>query len=159
MSKQIYRLVAPRCNEIGIKHCQRHNGPEGWVLLTKVTSSGLITSCYTNRDQTSSDRLSTNFKFQRNISTLTKLKLENWPILTSGFWPQLNFITKPSISSKIMTKLQLQNLAWTSTSKYWPNLETLCSKSEQKLNFMTKSPSKSAPNCCQHVSHYQHEQQ
>ena len=22
-----------------IKHCQRHNGPEGWVLLTKVTSS------------------------------------------------------------------------------------------------------------------------
>ena len=37
-----------------------------------------------------------------------------------------------------MTKLQLQNLAWTSTSKSWPNLETLCSKSEQKLNFMTK---------------------
>ena len=26
------------------------------------------------------------------------------------------------------------------------NLETLCSKYEQKLNFMTKSPSKSAPN-------------
>ena len=103
-----------------------------------VTSLGHITSFYTNRDQTSSDRLSTNFKFQRNISTLTKLKLENWPILTSGFWPQLNFITKPSISSKIMTKLQLQNLAWTSTSKSWTNLETLSSKSEQKLNFMTK---------------------
>ena len=45
---------------------------------------------------------------------------------------------QPTISSKIMTKLQLQNLAWTSTSKSWPNLETLCSKSEQKLNFMTK---------------------
>ena len=37
-----------------------------------------------------------------------------------------------------MTKLQLQNLAWTSTSKSWPNLETLYSKSEQKLNFKTK---------------------
>ena len=37
-----------------------------------------------------------------------------------------------------MTKLQLQNLAWTSTSKSWSNFETLCSKSEQKLYFMTK---------------------
>ena len=37
-----------------------------------------------------------------------------------------------------MTKHQFQNLAWTSTSKSWPNLETLCSKSEQKLNFKTK---------------------
>ena len=37
-----------------------------------------------------------------------------------------------------MTKLQLQNLAWTSTSKFWPNLETLCSKSGQKPNFITK---------------------
>ena len=27
-----------------MKHCQRHNGPEGWVLLTKVTSSGHIWS-------------------------------------------------------------------------------------------------------------------
>ena len=26
------------------KHCQRHNGPEGWVHLTKVTSLGHITS-------------------------------------------------------------------------------------------------------------------
>ena len=25
------------------KHCQRHNGPEGWVHLTKVTSWGHIT--------------------------------------------------------------------------------------------------------------------
>ena len=31
-----------------MKHCQRHNGPEGWVLLTKVTSLGHITSSYTN---------------------------------------------------------------------------------------------------------------
>ena len=26
------------------KHCQWHNGPEGWVLVTKVTSLGHITS-------------------------------------------------------------------------------------------------------------------
>ena len=31
-------------------------------------------------------------------------------------------------------ELQLQNLAWTSTSESWP----MCSKSEQKFNFMTK---------------------
>ena len=35
----------------------------------------------------------------------------------------------------MLTKLQLQNIAWTSTSKSWP---TLCSKSEQKFSFMTK---------------------
>jgi len=45
------------------KFFQRHNGPEGWVLLTKVTSLGHITSSYTNLDQTSSEsRPSTNFK-------------------------------------------------------------------------------------------------
>ena len=37
------------------KHCQRHNGPEGWVLLTKVTSLGHVTNSYTNLDQTSSE--------------------------------------------------------------------------------------------------------
>ena len=35
---------------LDIKHCQRHNGPEGWVLLNKVTSLGHITSSYTNLD-------------------------------------------------------------------------------------------------------------
>ena len=30
------------------KHCQRHNGPEGWVHLAKVTSWGHITSSNTN---------------------------------------------------------------------------------------------------------------
>ena len=28
----------------GRKHCQRHNGPEGWVHLAKVTSWGYITN-------------------------------------------------------------------------------------------------------------------
>ena len=45
------------------KHCQRHNGPVGWVLLTKVTSLGHITSSFTNLEQTSLEyRPSTNFK-------------------------------------------------------------------------------------------------
>ena len=45
------------------KHCQRHNGPEGWVLLTKLTSLGHITSSNTNLDQTSSEsRPCINFK-------------------------------------------------------------------------------------------------
>ena len=35
------------------KHCQRHNGPEGWVLVTKVTSLGHITSSQTNLDKIS----------------------------------------------------------------------------------------------------------
>ena len=67
--------------QLGSKHCQRHNGPEGWVLLTKVTSLGHITSSYTNLDQTSSkSRPSTNSnstKSQPNISISTKLKLKN----------------------------------------------------------------------------------
>ena len=46
------------------KHCQRHNGPEGWVLVTKVNSLGRITSSQTNLDQISSSysRRSSNFK-------------------------------------------------------------------------------------------------
>ena len=36
------------------KHWQRHNGPEGWVHLAKITSLGHITSSYTNLDQISS---------------------------------------------------------------------------------------------------------
>ena len=36
------------------KHCQRHNGPKGWVLLTKVTSLGHIASSHTNLEQISS---------------------------------------------------------------------------------------------------------
>ena len=57
------------CRQFGgrvlkLKHCQRHNGPKGWVLLTKVTPLGQITSSYTNLDQISSfeSRPSINFK-------------------------------------------------------------------------------------------------
>ena len=45
-----------------IKHCQRHNGPEGWVHLDKLTSWSHITSTNTNLDHISSSesRLSIN---------------------------------------------------------------------------------------------------
>ena len=39
---------------ISFKHCQRHNGPEGWVHLSKVTSWSSIKSSYTNLAQISS---------------------------------------------------------------------------------------------------------
>ena len=107
------------------KHCQRHNGPEGWVHITRpqytVHKSWTyynfrikIKNWLQNLNQTSASRLT--------------LRLKSWP--------RFNFVTS-NISSKILTKLQLQNLAWTSTSKsskFWPK----CSKSEQKLSFMTK---------------------
>ena len=46
------------------KHCQRHNGPEGWVHLTKATPLYYISSSKTNLGQISSSesRPSINFK-------------------------------------------------------------------------------------------------
>ena len=52
------------------KHCQKHNGPEGWVL---------ISSPKTNLDQISSQNLdqASTSKSQPNISLSIKLKLQN----------------------------------------------------------------------------------
>ena len=55
-----------------MKHCQRHNGPEGWVHLTKVTPWGHITSSNTNLDQISEFYQASTSKSQPNISILTK---------------------------------------------------------------------------------------
>ena len=55
--------------------------------------------------------------------------------LTSKSWPNIHFITSPSLSSKILTKLQFQKFALTSTSNSWPNLVL---KVGTKLSFMTK---------------------
>ena len=55
--------------------------------------------------------------------------------LTSKSWPNIHFITSPSLSSKILTKLQFQNFAWTSTSNSWPNLVL---NVWTKFSFMTK---------------------
>ena len=56
--------------QYGLKHCQRHNGPEGWVL---------IESSKTNLDQISSQNLdqASTSKSQPNISLSIKLKLQN----------------------------------------------------------------------------------
>ena len=61
------------------KHCQRHNGPEGWVHLAKVTSWSHIRSSNINLDHISSleSRLSINPKSQPNIGISTKLKIQN----------------------------------------------------------------------------------
>ena len=67
------------------KHCQRHNGPEGWVH---------ITSSNTNLDEISS----------------------------SEFWPSINFKISTKHQPLHKTIASASNLAWTSTSKSWPNL-------------------------------------
>jgi len=80
------------------KHCQRHNGPEGWVH---------IISSNTNLDH-----------FILRIST--KHQLQNLNQTTAS--PQnLNFkiLTKPSF--RISTKIQLHNLYKTSAAKNCPN--------------------------------------
>ena len=88
------------------KHCQRHNGPEGWVLLTKETSS------YTNLDQIPKIKI---FRPNFNIKILTKHSLHN---LTK---PQQQNTDQTSVS-KVSLELQLQTLG-----------QTLCSKSKQNL--------------------------
>ena len=72
------------------KHCQRHNGPEDWVHLTKVSSWVHFTNSNTNLDQISSSesRPSINFKISTKILTkpcaqrLNK-SLALWTILSS----------------------------------------------------------------------------
>ena len=75
------------------KHCQRHNGPEGWVLLTKVTSP------YTNLDQIPKFKISTKYQ----LHDLTKPQQENTDqTLVSKFCLNLNFklFTKPCAQSR-----------------------------------------------------------
>ena len=51
------------------KHCQRHNGPDGWVLLTIVTSLGHIVSSRTIPDKISSP-LRINFRLSTKNQNL-----------------------------------------------------------------------------------------
>ena len=82
-----------------MKHCQRHNGPEGWVQLScLITCLGHTTSSNTNLYQISS--ISTNHQHYR---------------LNSKF----KILTTPSF--RISTKIQLHNLYKTSAAKYWQN--------------------------------------
>ena len=141
------------------KHCQRHKGPEGWVLLTKVTYFSHITRSNTKFDQISSSEYltSTNFKIttSANISISTKLKIQDIDqIWLQNLDQDSTSLPLQNISSKILTKLHLQNLSWTSTSKSWPSLVW----TQDKLYDQTSAP-KSAANCCQHGSQHQYRQQ
>ena len=119
------------------KHCQRHNGPEGWVHLTKVTSWGHITNSSTNLDQISSweSRPSINVKFSTKHEPLDKT-LSSKSQFTISTKIQLWFnITFTKHQQQKTDQTPASNLAWASTS----NLDqTLCSKSEQKFSFLTK---------------------
>ena len=86
-----------------VKHCQRQNGPEGWVLLTKITS--FVISKFLH-------------KFWSNfISRIsTKHQLQNLNQI-SAFRLNLSFIilTKPSF--RISTNIKLHNLNHASASR------------------------------------------
>ena len=100
------------------KHCQRHNGPEGWVHITR---SQYTVHRHIEHITISESRLSINFK----ISTKHRLnlKLRSWPNLASEYWPRFNFVTS--------TKHQQQNTDQTSASK---SRRTSTSKSWQKCS-------------------------
>jgi len=116
------------------KHYQRHNGPEDWVLLTKVTSLGHIAS--------SKNKYWSNFVFR--ISTKHQLKNLNQ---TSASGLNFKILTKPSFRFNLNL-----NLNQPSAAKYWPSFsfeispelqlqnfdQTFCSKTEQKFSLMTK---------------------
>ena len=119
------------------KHCQRHNGSEGWVHLIKVTSWGHITISDTNLDQISS----------------SESRLKNQLLNQTSASPiNLKFKISTKHSFRLTTKIQLHNRYKTSAAKCWTNSifeilpklqllnldQPLCSKSEQKFSFMTK---------------------
>ena len=99
------------------KHCQRHNGPQGWVLVTKVTSLGHIKSSQTN--------LGSNLIF----IIPTKQQLQNL-IQLSAF--RLNFKILNKRSFIILTKNNLHNLNQGSAAKYWLNFSFNISSSTWK---------------------------
>ena len=89
--------------EPGKKHCQRNNGPKGWVLVTKVTSLGHFTS---------SQKILIIFHLHNLDQAATSTKI-------SAFWLNLNFKIRRSI--RISTKNNLHNLNQRSAAEYWLN--------------------------------------
>ena len=81
------------------KHCQRHNGPEGWVH---------ITSSNTNLDQVSEFWPSINFKISTKHQPLHKT-------ITSKSWQNL------ASESRLRFNLIQHNLYKTSAEKKWLN--------------------------------------
>ena len=126
-------LVSTDCstNIVYHKHCQRHNGPEGWVHLEVIS------------------QVQTEILIKFIFRILTKYQLLSQ---TSASPKKFKFkiLTKPSF--RISAKIQLHNLYKTSAAKCWTNSifeilpklqlqnldQPLCSKSERKFSFMTK---------------------
>ena len=75
-----------RC--LDYKHCQRHNGPEGWVHITRSHFTVHKSWTYYNRKSIKQlQNLNQTSAFRLN------LKLKSWPNLVSGYWPIFNFVT------------------------------------------------------------------
>ena len=108
------------------KHCQRHNGPEGWAL---------ITSSKTNLDQISSSesRPSINIKASTKHKPLHKNQTsKSWPNLASECRPRLIFMT----STKHQQQNTNTNSAWKSRLNFkFEILTDPCAQSLKKIKF------------------------
>ena len=98
---------------------ERHNGP----------ARGLSSNHKFLHKSWSNYRFSISIKhwlqnLKQTSASGLKLKLKSWP--------NIHFITSPSLSSKILANFEFQNFAWTSTQLQTLD-QTLCSKSEQSL--------------------------
>ena len=154
-----------------MKHCQRQNGPEGWVHITSSQFTNLETLPKAQRTRGLSSAHQSNFfrsyhKFS-NKSWLdfifiisTKQQLQNISQI-SAFRLILNFKILTKRSLRISTKNNLHNLnqgsAATSasksclrTSKFWPNL--VLEVWTKKWFYDQTSAAESAPNHRQHIS-------
>ena len=117
-----------------IKHCQRDNGPEGWVLLTKVSCSGDITRSNTNflsnliwgistKHQTSASQLNLNFKIlsKPSFKISTKIQLHNlYKSSATKYWQNSSFKSCLNFNFKILTYPYAQSL--NKSLAFWPNL-------------------------------------
>ena len=123
--KKAFNLRNSELTSLKLKHFQRHNGPESWVLLTKETfwvisqvETQIVIKHLQNLD------LASTSKSQPNITISTKLKLKNLDQTKPESRPRMNFIAT--------TKHQHLN----KTYKYWPNL---ASESRQRIIFKTST--------------------
>ena len=86
----IERVSLKRNEEM--KHCQRHNGPEGWVLVTKVTSLGHITRSWIFHKSWSNFIFRISTKHQQNLNQASAFRL-NLTSKSSESRLRFNFIT------------------------------------------------------------------
>ena len=115
------------------KHCQRHNGPEGWVHITESRSSinFKISTKHQHLDYKAKVKILTKPSFR----ILTKIQLRNFNQTSAAkYWPNFSFKIRLNLNLKILTKVL----------KVWTKV---------KLYDQT-SASKSATNCWQQDPHH-----